>query len=333
MGKKYDYIIIGQGIAGSSFAWNLYFKNKSFIIIDSENENTSSKAALGIFNPITGRRNALSWNYKSLFTELNVFYSKVENELKTKILYKKNIYRPFKNIIDYNDWIVKTNNDNYIPFIKEINDTGLLTKKSGYLDVNKYLSETKKYFKSEGRYIQCEIINNDFILERNTIKIKNIEAKYIIMCLGIKQNTLDHFSQTSIRPVSGNSIIVESNFQSEKIINNKISIINYKKNKLMVGSTYNNGFEDTGILFLIKKLKEIIKTKFKVIESKFGVRPASSDRRPIVGRHFRFKNLFILNGLGSKGVSLSPYCSKELINYIENNKKLIKEINIERFKS
>ena len=42
-------------------------------------------------------------------------------------------------------------------------------------------------------------------------------------------------------------------------------------------------------------------------------------------------SLYIINGLGSKGVSQSPYCSKELFNYIELNKNLDKEINIERF--
>ena len=29
MTKKYDYLIIGQGIAGSAFAWNLYLNDKS----------------------------------------------------------------------------------------------------------------------------------------------------------------------------------------------------------------------------------------------------------------------------------------------------------------
>ena len=44
MNKKYDYIIIGQGLAGSAFAWKLYFNGKSFIIIDSEAKFSASKA-------------------------------------------------------------------------------------------------------------------------------------------------------------------------------------------------------------------------------------------------------------------------------------------------
>jgi len=81
------------------------------------------------------------------------------------------------------------------------------------------------------------------------------------------------------------------------------------------------------------QLKKIIKKKYKIKQYKFGIRPATRDRRPFVGRHPKFNNLFILNGLGSKGVSQSPHCSKELLNYIELNKNLDKEINIERIKN
>ncbi len=52
-----------------------------------------------------------------------------------------------------------------------------------------------------------------------------------------------------------------------------------------------------------------------------------------MGKHPNFSNLYIINGLGSKGVSQSPYCSKELLNYIELDKNLDQEINIERIKT
>ena len=89
MVKKYDYIIIGQGIAGSTLAWNLYFENKTFLILDSENNNSASKAALGIYNPITGRRKALTWNFHKVFKGLEKFYRRVEKNIGVKILFKK----------------------------------------------------------------------------------------------------------------------------------------------------------------------------------------------------------------------------------------------------
>ena len=89
MNEKIDYLIVGQGIAGSSFAWNLFLNKKKFLIVDKEKSETASYAAMGVYNPITGRRHTETWNAKILFKDLEFFYTKVEKILKTKILFKK----------------------------------------------------------------------------------------------------------------------------------------------------------------------------------------------------------------------------------------------------
>ena len=60
--KKIDVVIVGQGIAGTILAFYLLKKNKSFLIIDSikPNQLSSSKIALGVYNPLV-----LKWITKS----------------------------------------------------------------------------------------------------------------------------------------------------------------------------------------------------------------------------------------------------------------------------
>ncbi len=331
MNKKYDYIIIGQGLAGSALAWRLYFNQKSFIILDSGADVSASKAALGIYNPITGRKNIKTWNANILFKELESFYMKVEKSLNTKILYKKNIFRPFNSSRDVNDWNIRLGNGKYKKYLKEINEKGITTKGSGYLDVNKYLQETKKYFRGLGRYKEYKLKNNELLNENNNINIGGYDFNKVVMCIGINQKKLNYFSKIPLTPVAGNSVKAESEFFSDNIINKRISVFNVTKNEIFAGSTYNNGDVNKGISILKNKIKNVINKEFTIIKSYFGVRPASRDRRPIVGKHKILNNLFIINGLGSKGVSQSPYCSKELFDYIENNKKINEEINIDRF--
>ena len=333
MNKKYDYIIIGQGLAGSALAWRLYFNNKSFIILDSEANTSASKAALGIYNPITGRKNIKTWNADILFKELENFYMRVEKSLNTKILYRKNIFRPFKNNRDLNDWNIRLGNEKYKKYLKEINNKGITTKGSGYLDVKKYLKKTKKYFKHIGRYKVHKLNNTELLKENNHINIDGYNFNKIVMCMGIDQKKINLFSEIKLIPVAGNSIKAESKFFSDNILNKRISIFNVSKNEIYAGSTYNNGNINKGINLLKNQINKIINSDFKILKSYFGIRPASKDRRPIVGKHKIINNLFIINGLGSKGVSQSPYCSKQLFDYIENNKKINIEINIDRIKA
>ena len=59
--------------------------------------------------------------------------------------------------------------------------------------------------------------------------------------------TFDYLNKIPLRAVSGNSIIAETNFNSNHIINKKISVINTSRKNIHAGSTYHNGFENNGI--------------------------------------------------------------------------------------
>ena len=297
MKEKLDYIVIGQGIAGTTIAWWLHLNKKIFYILNDEKKNTSSAAALGIYNPITGRNSVKTWNAEILFKELEKFYSKVEKKINKKILYKKNIYRPYKNIKEANLWNKKISNSKYENYIKsEVNNKktnglydelgGIITSKSGYINVNKYISESKKYFISLGRYKKYKLNNKKILIKNNKIKIKNWNANNIIMCIGIDETNNKLFSYLPFKHVTGSSITIKTKLKINNIINKK-----------------------------------------------FGIRPATIDRKPFVGKHPIFDNLYILNGLGSKGISLAPFCSKELFNSIEQKSKINFEINVKRYNS
>ncbi len=86
-----DVVIIGQGICGTFLSWNLYKEGKSFLVIDDGAENSSSKVAAGIINPVTGRRYVNTWLIEELLEFSKMAYTTLSNHLNTKLLFQKTI--------------------------------------------------------------------------------------------------------------------------------------------------------------------------------------------------------------------------------------------------
>ena len=82
----------------------------------------------------------------------------------------------------------------------------------------------------------------------------------------------------------------------------------------------------------MKKLNKIIEIDgIEIMDQKFGFRPTSLDRKPLVGEHPIIKNLFCVNGMGSKAILMAPLLVRELLDYIYQKKPLDSMININRF--
>ena len=92
-----------------------------------------------------------------------------------------------------------------------------------------------------------------------------------------------------------------------------------------------NNINDESVAELKSGLTEFYKNKFEITDIKVAFRATIADRRPVLGRHQQYQNLFIFNGLGARGVYNGSYFSKTLFDFIENNLKLESEIDVKRF--
>jgi glycine/D-amino acid oxidase-like deaminating enzyme len=121
------------------------------------------------------------------------------------------------------------------------------------------------------------------------------------------------------------------------IVKSGIFVVPMGNDLYKVGATYNwvdksDLPTEEGKKELLDDLNELITCDYEIMEHRAGVRPTVKDRRPLVGTHPQFKNVHLLNGMGTRGVMLAPSMARDLFNSIEKGTDLDPNIDIKRIK-
>jgi glycine oxidase len=346
--RHVDYIIIGQGLAGSAVAIQMLKRHKKILVVDQPLRNTSSNIAAGLFNPITGKKMMKTWMADKLFPYLHDYYRAVEALTGRTFFKPMPLYRPFISYEEQNEWMAKSAEPGFEPYIaklftrstyRDVKDAfgGLLLKQCGYLDTTTYLEAVRILLLEKAAILKEDAREKDLSIDENGIQYKDFTADKIIFCNGTHQNRW--FQWLPIRPLKGEAIRIQTSYPGELIINRGVYMVPANlPGEWRVGATYN--FKDTEPVVtenaredLVKKLKELISFPFNIVSQEWGLRPTTPDRRPLIGRHPGCNRVWVFNGMGTKGVSLAPYFSEVLMHSIENDEPLNKEVDIERYKS
>jgi glycine/D-amino acid oxidase-like deaminating enzyme len=344
-----DYIIVGQGLAGTVLAYTFEKEGREFIIAEEESLDAASQVAAGIYNPVTGKRMVKTWKANTLFPYLEKFYKEMEVWLGESFLYELPIYKPFGSIEEQNHWISQSSfadvedlvstsvpPSRYEQFINN-RFGGFETLRSGFLDVAKLISLYRSSSIKKGFYVKKEFHFPDMVLKDGYVEWNGIKSKKIIFCEGYKATYNPYFKWLPFVLAKGELLTVKTkNAGPDAIINKGVFILPQGKNVYKVGATYQWDYKDNNISEaakqeLTQKLDLLMKVPYEVIRQESGIRPTVKDRRPILGLHPQFKTLGIFNGLGTKGVSLAPYFAKSLVDFLEKGEDLDREVNIERF--
>lgn len=347
--KKVDVIIVGSGIAGINLAWELYQRNHTFVLISQPKLSLSSLIAPGIWNPIVFKRITTTWNASVLINNLLSFYSNIENSLQKNLIRHLKIWHVLNSSEEEKLWTKKEELYprflNSIQTIQQKNFIGLKqnlkvgeVNHCGRLITTEYIYYSIDFFKKQNSFIENIFYHDLLNIKDNQIEYDNILAQHIVFCEGYKVKENPLFSFVSLKPAKGEIVEIETktNLLPENIILHKhINIIPNGNNKYLISSNYDwANLNDTPTEEVKQKLllefEEVFKTDYQIIGHYAGVRPAA-DRRPILGSHPEYKNVWIFNGLGTKGIMLSPYCAKVLAEAMFNGKIIDSEINVKRF--
>jgi len=344
-----DYIIVGQGIAGTLLAYRLKQEGKTLVIIDDHHRSAASHVTAGIINPVTGRRYVKSWMIDELIHSASTLYPELEKALNTSLYHTIPVIRTLFNHREVQDWDLRSADPSYEKYVLEDAEIGRYktytqaafaygqVAHSANVEVGKLINQYRKTLKEEASLIEEAFDFHALLLEDSKVQYKNIIAQKIIFCEGQGAINNPYFNYLPFTLNKGEALIARiPNAKFERILKQRIFIVPLHDDLYWIGSTTEQKYDDDHPTqdsrnFLTNRLKDILTIPFEIVEHRAAIRPTVRDRRPFIGTHPKYNHLLIFNGLGTKGTSLSPYFSKHLVDFMLYDQALMKEVDIQRF--
>jgi glycine/D-amino acid oxidase-like deaminating enzyme len=342
-----DCLIIGQGICGTFLSWYLEQQGKSMLVIDDNHPNAASRVAAGLINPITGRRMVKTWLIDTLIPFCKEEYNRLGAELHINGITEKSIIDFFptpqmkiafeKKFSERPDYLSIPANQS--AFKDHFNyDFGYGEISPCYIaNLKDMLPAYRNRLRDKNQLLEEHFEPDDVIIEENNIAYRNISASTLFFCDGIESFNNRWFKNLPFAINKGEALIVRiANLPVTHVYKKGFTLIPIGEDLFWIGSSYDwdNLDENPTDDFKLKTKEHLsrwIKRPFEIIEHRAALRPATVERRPFAGFHPAYRNIGILNGMGTKGSSLGPYLAKQLVEQLVNNHPLEREADISRF--
>ena len=347
-----DYLIIGQGLAGSLLAWELIQRGAKVLIVDNGKANASQVAA-GLINPITGMRFVKGPHTdRQLLTAVN-FYQQLKTHFGETFYIKKPMLRIIRNENELNYCMKRLQDPQYLNYFDRFIEPGLpensiiaplgslLQKQTGYLLTRPLLNSLKEFFIAKDSYLEMNFNYQDIKDKDNSIYWKNIQLGRIIFCDGHQCTENPWFSWLPFQPVKGEILTLTVNKPlPDKILNYGNWMIPVNQYTLRTGATFDRENLDTrptesGRQSLLKSLATVC-SEMKpesTIAHRANIRPCTLDKNPFIGQHPQNRKITIFNGFGSKGSLLIPGYAIQFANFLINKAPISESADIKRFEA
>ena len=342
-----DNIIVGSGLASIMFAEQLRTHQKSFVVI-SDRSQQASLVASGLYNPVVLKRFTAAWNAASNLETAIPKYISLEKLLGVKLDYVVPIHRVFNSVQEQNNWFLACDKPLLTPFLnpKLVDNKNNSVKApfgfgevnaTGRIDTQKLIEAYRTFLSQMNQYISATFDYEALIETPEGLCYESIQAKHIVFTEGFGIHKNPYFKQLPLEGTKGELITIYApQLQLTPILKSSIFVIPMEGDHYLVGSTY-EWTDKTNIPTseaksqLLEKLERLVTCDFEVVNQRAGIRPTVSDRRPLVGRHPNHQKMYVLNGLGTRGVLIAPAMAEALYAFIETDAPLPEEIDISRF--
>ncbi len=338
---SHDVILIGQGLAGTVLSEVLAARGLRVIIYDVPKEGRASHVAAGLVNPIVMRRTIPSWRASEMLAIAGAFYRELEQRYDMRFWNPIELVALFPTAKEAGIWRLRMKDPETARMLGEgpVADPALdelphpygsgVVKRCAWLDVRRLLQAHRQRWMEAGNLVERAVGAADVSGIEGGVRVHQSTAPMLVRCEGPRAQG------DFLVPVRGEGLTVRiEGLRLKNAVHRGVFILPVGDDRYRVGSTFAwdnvwSGPTAEARRWLLDKLERIVSRPIEVEEHWAGVRPASRDRRPVLGRITTHEA--IMNGLGARGVLLAPWSAQHLAAHLFEKAVLDAEVDVRRF--
>jgi len=337
----HDVILIGQGLAGTVLSTTLRQRGLHVAVFDVPQEGRASEVAAGLVNPVALRRTVLTWRASEMLAIAGAFYRDLGLMHDQVFWHPMPLVAVFPTAQEAGIWQLRTREEETKRFVRM--DTSVdpvldvfpqpygrgIIDRCAWVDVKSLLVAHRAELRAENALFEAHIDPAAILREKDGVRIGDVAAPLLVHCAG-------PFAEVpGMVPVKGEGLTVHiPGLVLDRIVHRGVFVLPVGSETYRVGATFAwnevwGGPSEEARDHLLDRLQRLVEREVKVQHHWAGVRPASRDRRPILGRIGPHEA--VLNGLGSRGVLLAPWCAQHLAAHLYDGVPLDPAVDPARF--
>ncbi len=344
-GMTLDYLIVGQGLAGTALAAELLKRGKKFMVIDRFRMNSSSLVATGLINPVIARNLNMYWKADYFLPHAEKSFRQMEKFLGESFYTPLDMLRIFRSDEEREKLRqrLEKHPNPYVGRFREELPPGLKGRHGAapirgvaYLELKTLLPAMRQYLRNAGILLEEYFQYDKLLCEGPLLQYGLWESERIIFAEG--PGVLDNpwFPDLPFAFTKGELLTLEiEGGPQNTVISKGHNLVPIGGNRYKFGATYAWDFEDArptpeARALLEERLQELLTLPYAIRGQEAGIRPTVRDRKPLLGTVSSDPRIAIFNGLGSHGAIMAPALARDLMDYLEKDKALMKEVLVHR---
>lgn len=341
---KTDFLIVGQGLAGSLLAWQLIQRGKRVLVVDRDEEITSSKVAAGLVTPISGQRFKLPQGLPDRLAFARQFYWDAEETTGVTFFHHNRIARLFRSSEEKKSWDEQEESRERNEYVAPLDLPsgvanapygGFEMKRGGWLDVPCFLEATRQWLLERASYAIGSVDSQEVEAGPSNIRWKNVEAEGVVFAEGWKASANSFFDWLPMNPAAGDilTLRIPGLDLGGKILNNGKWLLPIGGELFKVGSNYRHDFESeapspAARVEFEDHVRTLLDRPIETVKHECAIRPIIRRSQVFAGRHPTHRNVILFNGLGSKGVLNGPWHADRLAAHLIENAPLPENVDL-----
>jgi glycine/D-amino acid oxidase-like deaminating enzyme len=348
---RFDFLILGQGLAGSALAWQLIHAGARLCVIDDGHRSSSSAVAAGLINPLAGLRFTRRPETSDWLAAADRWYAALAQRFGRPFFHPLPLLRLFRSPQQRRfyercladpaavDLIGDAFGADACPEPVTAPHGGFLQHRTGYVELPHLLATLRDWLRERQALLERELPLRGIEVDPSGVSALGLRAQALVFCDGARLRDNRWFTDLPLRPEKGEILdLAPADWRPRHILNGAHWLLPQRDGVLRLGATHDHRRIDARttaaardeLLAGLRAWRPDARPP-RVLRQQAGIRPGTADRYPLLGRRGAQPRLWVFNGFGARGALSIPWYAERLAAHLLHDAPLPAEADIRRF--